>query len=389
METRYDRQQLIPQWHQENLSKATVLLAGAGALGNEILKNLALLGIGKILVVDFDHIELSNLSRTVLFRETDLGKSKAAVAARAAMELNPEIVIKYLHGDLFFDIGMGFYRHTDLVISGLDNIAARSKVGQCAYLCGKPFIDSGIWGMGGEVRAFWPGEGFCYDCTLGDTEWQNAHLRRSCTGFKPMETTSAPPAPSNIATTSIIAGLVGQEVVRYLNKQPSMESGDALVFNGLRQSLHSSRLPGEDNCTCRFGKPLTSIVSLDLGVATTTAREFWNIALGALGTVERVELGRDLLVGYEEDECVHADCPYRQHPFEPMLMARIQEAILECNRCGRMRRPKIASSYDADFLYPDHTLKKLGVPAGEILAAWNREEVCYFEFSKDVFDYWT
>jgi adenylyltransferase/sulfurtransferase len=68
------------------------LVIGAGALGNEIIKNLALTGIGNILLVDFDQIEPSNLSRSILFRETDRGRYKADVAAERAREIFPDII---------------------------------------------------------------------------------------------------------------------------------------------------------------------------------------------------------------------------------------------------------------------------------------------------------
>ncbi|HEV8187910.1 MAG TPA: ThiF family adenylyltransferase, partial [Pyrinomonadaceae bacterium] len=79
-EDRYDRQRLIPWWEQERLAAARVLVIGAGALGNEILKLLALSGVGHIMIFDMDRIEVSNLSRTVLFNETDAGALKAEVA---------------------------------------------------------------------------------------------------------------------------------------------------------------------------------------------------------------------------------------------------------------------------------------------------------------------
>ena len=81
---RFARLEAITWWDQPLLQKARVLVIGAGALGNEAIKNLALLGVGHVVVADMDRIELSNLSRSVLFRERDEGQPKAECAARAA-----------------------------------------------------------------------------------------------------------------------------------------------------------------------------------------------------------------------------------------------------------------------------------------------------------------
>ena len=90
---RYSRLRLISWWRQERLRDARVLVVGAGALGNEVMKNLALLGLGTTYLIDLDAVEPSNLSRSVLFRSEDGGQPKAEVAARRARELNPEIAI--------------------------------------------------------------------------------------------------------------------------------------------------------------------------------------------------------------------------------------------------------------------------------------------------------
>lgn len=79
---RYSRLRLISWWRQELLREATVLVVGAGALGNEVVKNLALVGLGTIHLIDLDLVEPSNLSRSVLFRSEDGGQPKAVVAAR-------------------------------------------------------------------------------------------------------------------------------------------------------------------------------------------------------------------------------------------------------------------------------------------------------------------
>src|SRR5206468_5647901 len=113
---RYSRLRLIPWWRQEKLAAARVLVVGAGALGNEVLKNLALLGVGTTYVIDRDAIETSNLSRSVLFRASDGGRPKAQVAAERAREINPEVAFHWLQGDVINDLGLGIFADVDVVI---------------------------------------------------------------------------------------------------------------------------------------------------------------------------------------------------------------------------------------------------------------------------------
>ena len=87
---RFDRLRRIEGWDPEKLARAKVMVVGAGALGNEILKNLALVGVGHILVVDSDNIDTTNLTRSPLFRPGDVGHSKAVVAAEEVREIWPD-----------------------------------------------------------------------------------------------------------------------------------------------------------------------------------------------------------------------------------------------------------------------------------------------------------
>src|SRR5438876_7396091 len=113
----FERQRRIDWWDQNVLRSARIMVVGAGALGNEALKNLALLGVGSLFIVDFDTISGSNLSRTVLFRKQDIGREKAAAAADATRQMALEATarVAYFHGDLVWDLGLGTYRRMDVV----------------------------------------------------------------------------------------------------------------------------------------------------------------------------------------------------------------------------------------------------------------------------------
>ncbi|MBP6805800.1 MAG: ThiF family adenylyltransferase, partial [Chloroflexi bacterium] len=177
---RYHTFSYISWWQQEVVRNARVLVVGAGALGNEVLKNLALMGIGNLMIADFDTIEDSNLSRSVLFRAKDNGRRKVDAAAEAVKELNPDVNVLTWHGDINFELGMGVFRHVDVIIGCLDNREARLSINRMSWAIGKPWVDGAIEELMGIVRVFWPGEGACYECTLTDMDYQLIGLRYSC-----------------------------------------------------------------------------------------------------------------------------------------------------------------------------------------------------------------
>ena len=104
---RFARFELMSWWDQERLSNAKVVVIGAGALGNELLKNLALLGVGNVFIADLDNIENSNLSRSVLYRAADCGQPKAEVAAARAKDIYPEMKTRAFVGNIVYDLGQG------------------------------------------------------------------------------------------------------------------------------------------------------------------------------------------------------------------------------------------------------------------------------------------
>src|SRR5437588_6564596 len=119
-EGRFARFELMSWWDQERLARARVLVIGAGALGNEILKNLALLGVGNVFVADRDRVANSNLSRSVLFREADCGRPKVEVAAERARDVYPDMRVQPFFGNVVYDLGLGVYRWADVILGGLD-----------------------------------------------------------------------------------------------------------------------------------------------------------------------------------------------------------------------------------------------------------------------------
>lgn len=376
---RYDRQQRIDGWDQAALARARVLIAGAGAVGNELIKNLALLGVGHLLIVDFDRIEESNLSRTVLFENSDVGRAKAPVAAQAAARLNPELDVRYIDGDLFYDLGLGFYRHCDLVVGGLDSLAARSQVGLSCALAGIPFLDGGMWALGGEVRWFMAGDGPCFECTLSEEDRRRAYERRSCTGFRRQEFEPFERrVPTAVSTAAIIGGLLAQETSRYLCGW-EVAAGQAAVYNGLTLTMHRTTLSRDPNCP--YHQPYPDVIELDRRAAELTGRELLDRAAADLGGSPLLALGRDFLLGF--------DCPncHRREPVAAFLN-QVNEEQVTCPHCGAQRQPEIVSHLDDRSAYADRSLSELGVPPGEVLAVRMGAALKLYELSGDVADFW-
>ncbi|KAJ2479813.1 NEDD8 activating enzyme, partial [Coemansia sp. RSA 2052] len=155
------------------LAKAKVLVIGAGGLGCEILKNLAMSGFTDIHVIDMDTIDLSNLNRQFLFRKDDVGKPKAEVAAAFIKRRSPHVSITP-HFKRIQEMPEDFYLGFTLIICGLDSIEARRWIN--ALICGlveehgfegfKPIIDGGTEGLRGNARVILPSINACLDCGL-------------------------------------------------------------------------------------------------------------------------------------------------------------------------------------------------------------------------------
>ncbi len=228
----FDRQQRIDWLDQTRISNARVMVVGAGAIGNETLKNLALLGFKNVFIVDFDVISMSNLSRTVLFRRDDLGKRKAEVAAERFKEmcLASDARVDWYHGDLVWDIGSGIYEEMDIVLGCLDNVETRFSVNRNCWIANRPWIDAGINELGLHLTVYKARTEPCYNCRSSASKRRAARLRYSCDAFK-RESLQEGKIPTVQVTSAIASGLQVQETIKLLCNHQSV-SGVEIVFQG-------------------------------------------------------------------------------------------------------------------------------------------------------------
>jgi molybdopterin/thiamine biosynthesis adenylyltransferase len=159
----YDRQFRLEGWSQKVVKNSRVLVAGVGGLGCETAKNLAMLGVGQIDLVDLDVIEHSNLNRQMLFSGAQIGESKAIVAARKLNEINPNITIKGYSTSLE-RLNPEIYQAVDIVVGGLDSMIARLNLNAQCIRFRKPLVDGGVSGYHGHIYTVFPYKNACYEC---------------------------------------------------------------------------------------------------------------------------------------------------------------------------------------------------------------------------------
>ena len=197
-------------------------------------------------VADRDRVENSNLSRSILFRESDCGRPKAEVAAERAAEIYPGIRVQPFLGNIVYDLGAGVYRWADVILGGLDNREARVAINQAAARAGKVWIDGAIERLDGVARVFDPATGPCYECTMGENDWKMLEARRSCALLSrgEMEQGKVPTTPT---TASIIAGIQVQEAVKYLHGLETI-AGQGFVFDGTHHQSYLVSYTRKDDC---------------------------------------------------------------------------------------------------------------------------------------------
>jgi molybdopterin/thiamine biosynthesis adenylyltransferase len=162
--SKYDRQERLQLWDQKIIKNSTILIAGIGGTGSEVAKNLSLLGIGHLILVDDDSIEFSNLNRQLIFREEDVGKKKAIIAQKRIQEVfNPDIEISS-HANKLQNIPMRLFEEADVIAGCVDNFLARQFLNSITIELNKPLIDSATDGYFGQVQYVKPRLTACLAC---------------------------------------------------------------------------------------------------------------------------------------------------------------------------------------------------------------------------------
>jgi len=370
-EGRFDRLQSIEWWDQSLLQAARVLVVGAGALGNEVVKNLSLLGVGNLVIVDMDRIEMSNLSRSVLFREEDEGQPKAECAARAARSIYPGVSAVPFVGNVLAEVGLGYFNWAQIVVGALDNREARVFVnGVCARI-GRPWIDGGIDVLQGIVRGFAPPSTACYECTMNQVDWDLLNKRRSCSllARRAVQHRGVPTTPT---VASVVGGIQAQEVVKVLHGMDSL-LGRGFVFEGATHNSYTVNYPTAPDCV--WHDPPCPIESAEGLNSYSRLQDVWELAAEHLGGVDAIDLGREMV-----DRLV-CSCGHSERALTPA--ERIDDADAVCSRCNSEMYPQFFHSISAGNDLLDKAVRELGLPEWDIVWARRGETSLGIEFAGD------
>lgn len=380
---------LLSWFKKEKVKNARVLVAGAGALGNEVVKNLALFGIGHIYVVDFDRIEISNLTRSILFREEDAyaHSFKAEVVAQRAMEINPQIQVTPIVGNLFSEVGLGLYRMVDVIIGCLDSRIARYLLNRLAMRAGKTWIDGSIENLTGALRVYTPGIS-CYECGLSREEFNIIMLRTGCADVVRTQASAG-----RIATTPISASIIGamqvQEAMKVIHLDPDGDNnqfktlqGKMLRYEGMTNTMNIYRFASwKKNCPAH--EQWDKIVHGEGLSAKLTVKEALMKLKELLG-VEALEIN---MRNNKFIDFIASDNPDKE--FRIMLPeSKLDDYISSNDELKKLSyrtlfHKSFYENIDMDFPYQELTLQQVGIPSFDVLQVSTEKGQFYVELSDD------
>jgi len=236
---RYSRHLLIPEIGREGqlrLKGSAVLIVGAGGLGSPASTYLAAAGVGKLGLVDFDTVDLSNLQRQVLHNTAGLGHSKVESAAKRLQEINPEIEIETY--DMAFDSSnaLEIAKNYDLIVDGTDNFATRYLISDLGVKLGIPHVFASVYRFDGQASVFDSANGGpCYRCVF-----------------------PVPPEPGTVPNCAeggvlgVLPGILGSiqasEAIKSLLAIGESLAGKLLLFNALEMSFDTLNVRKNPNC---------------------------------------------------------------------------------------------------------------------------------------------
>ena len=366
----FARQMMVLSPEASNMIRnIRILVVGAGAGGNEVLKNLLLMGFGNITIIDFDHVEDSNLSRTTLFRKEDIGKSKALVAAErlTEMALHDKPNIRGIHGNLMTDVGKHIFWEHDIVICCVDTQKARAYINDWCVRSNTPFFEMGFKDFNVNITFFAPEGGMvqtdgkqieklpsdngffpvlkgkfpvCLRELIGFGNFEER--RNSCSGYKVKDVNLAK-IPTIQVAAAMAGVLVATELVKYLDGKDSLKN-KMLMFYGLRYGMEVFEFNRTPDCSI-YDEMIEDIKPINVS-PTTTLKELLESVAKELNT-------EDILLILPEKYIISGHCHCCDK--EIIYKKRISLMVDEERWCEDCRRNY--PDYESQLIYPKQTIE--------------------------------
>ena len=386
----FARQKLITWWDQEKIENATIGVFGVGAIGNEFVHNASLLGFRRMVFFDLDSIELSNLSRTALFRKEDEGRKKAQVAAERARELclanDPQI--DWFCGDIMYEIGSGVFRRFDIIIGCLDNDATRFYIDkQCARF-GKPWINAGISELSAGLQLFnYKETGTCFHCGESYDTIARIMSRKASCGQTAIEDLKNGKIPTIQVASAIVAGMQAQETVKYICGK-HVDWGKNYYYQGSNNTFETSRTRVDENCVHQYFDIVENVIELENIGQKSTMRELISEAKKRLGIEGRVTVDLSDEQGREYIKSAYCGYCWEEVPIN-VPRYRFKNEMAICESCKNKEHvdepsaPVALSVYsfneeDTDARILDSTLGELGLPPLHVVRILDEDENSYY-----------
>jgi molybdopterin/thiamine biosynthesis adenylyltransferase len=237
---------------QQKLMDAKLLIVGAGGLGSPAAMYLAAAGVGTIGLVDFDHVDLSNLQRQILHDTSDVGRPKVVSATERLNELNPNVQVvaheTMLSSANAFDV-LGAY---DVIVDGTDNFPVRYLVNDATQMLGKPLVYGSIFQWEGQASVFLPGaETPCYRCLFPE-----------------------PPPPGTVPSCAeggvfgVLPGIIGSiqavEAIKLILGVGESLSGKLVLYDAMRNEFTTVKLRWDPDCpVCGKHPTVTELIDYE------------------------------------------------------------------------------------------------------------------------------
>lgn len=229
---RYARQMLIDGWGEEGqkkLKNSTVFIAGAGGLGSPVSVYLTVAGIGRIIICDFDSVEMTNLNRQILHSHTRIGINKALSAKITLTGINPDVEVIPITDKITESNAYDIVGDSKIILDCMDNLETRYILNEVAIKKGIPLVFGAIYGIQGMLSFIQSPETPCLRCLFPEAP--------------PKET-----FPVVGATPGVIGALQALETIKYLVGIGKLLKNKLLVWDGLSCDFKSFKAQKDPSC---------------------------------------------------------------------------------------------------------------------------------------------